>query len=94
MSNESNDDSLIVEVLEDGTEITIDMNVCSDVADKAMTRLFEIEENEEIENFEAVSSILCFFINSIYVLSDFGWTEAELKKEIEDHCQLRKNSLS
>jgi hypothetical protein len=90
----SNDDNLIVEVLEDGTEITIDLNVCNDVADKVMTRLFEIEENEELKNFDAAASIFSLFINSIYVLSDYGWSEAELKKEIEDHCQQRKNSLN
>ena len=92
MSND--DDNLIVEVLEDGTEITIDLNVCNDVADKVITRMFELEEDAELKNFDAAASIFSLFINCIYVLSDCGWSEAELKEEIENHCQQRKNSLN
>lgn len=87
-------DNLIVTELEDGTEYTIDLDVCNGVADNIMSTVFEVEESGEIENFDAVAVCFGLFINAFHVLLNAGWTIDDLKTELDDHFDEHKKSMN
>lgn len=92
MTDES--DNLIEEIMEDETEYTIDLDVCNGVADKIMTTIFEVEESEKIENFDAVAVCFGLFINTYHVLLNAGWTIDDLKIELDEHFNEYKKSMN
>lgn len=95
MTDKREDDpNLIIEVMDDGTEVVIDIDACNQIADSVIESLFELEESEQVDNFD--STVACFglFINTLHVLLDCGWSPDELKKEIDDHSIQRRNSMN
>lgn len=91
---QEDDDMMITEVTDDGEEFTIDLNVCMSVADRVMESLFELEDSEELENFDAVATCFSLFLDTYHVLIEAGWTLENLKQELDDHFQLHKNAMN
>ena len=87
-------DNLIVEILEDGTKVVIDLDVCNGVADSIIDNLFSLNEDNEIENFDPVATCFSLFINTYHVLLSSGWTVADLKSELDEHFINHKNSMN
>jgi hypothetical protein len=88
------DDNKIVEVLDDGTEITIDLDTCMQVADDTMMNIFKIHEEESIDEYDPVVTCFNLFINTYHVLLSAGWTVDDLKTELDDHFVCYKNALN
>ena len=55
--------NIITEVLEDGTEIKIDLDLCNDVADQIMMKIFETENDQNLENYDVIATCFNVFIN-------------------------------
>ena len=89
-----NNDNLMIEVLDDGTEVVIDLDVCDAVADSIMDNLFSLAEEKEIENFDPVVTCFSLFINAYHVLLNSGWTVDGLKKELEEHYDSHRSSMN
>ena len=73
-------DNEFVEILPDGTVYYVDLDVCSEEADKVMEELYEKEDT--VPNFDYTSAVFTLFINSIHTLSNSGWTTEELIQEV------------
>ena len=86
--------NIITEVLEDGTEIKIDLDLCNDVADQIMMKIFETENDQNLENYDVIATCFNMFINTYHVLLGAGWTKEELKNELEEHFINHKNSMN
>lgn len=76
-------DNEFVEILPDGTVYYVDLDVCSEEADKVMEELYEKEGT--VPNFDYTSAVFTLFINSIHTLSNSGWTTEELIQEVLNH---------
>lgn len=86
--------NIITEVLEDGTEIKIDLDLCNDVADQIMMKIFEAEDDETLKHYDVVATCFNMFINTYHVLLGAGWSKEELKQELEEHFVNHKNSMN
>ena len=86
--------NIITEVLEDGTEIKIDLDLCNDVADQIMMKIFETENNQNLENYDVIATCFNVFINTYHALLVAGWTKEELKNELDEHFINHKNSMN
>jgi len=87
-------DNLIIETMEDGTEYTIDLEVCNTVADEIMNSLFALDESGEVENFDAVATCFSLFISTYHVLLQTGWTIDNLKQELDEHFECHRNGMN
>jgi hypothetical protein len=88
------DDDKIIEINEDGEEYIIDIGVCNTIADSVMTSLFELEESEEVEHFDATATCFSLFMNTFHVLVSAGWSIDELKNELDDHFEIIKKTMN
>lgn len=86
--------NIITEVLEDGTEIKIDLDLCNDVADQIMMKIFETENDQNLENYDVIATCFNVFINTYHALLVAGWTKEELKNELDEHFIDHKNSMN
>ena len=73
----------VIEVLPDGTVYYFDLDVCNKVADDALDEIFAKEGVEP--NFDFTASIFHLFIETIYILSNSGWSTEELLGEVLTH---------
>ena len=87
-------DNLIIEVLDDGTQVVIDLDVCNGVADSIMDNLFQLSEEEELENFDPVVTSFSLFINTYHILLQSGWSLENLKAELDEHYINHKKSMN
>jgi hypothetical protein len=87
-------DNIITETLEDGTEITIDLDLCNGIADNIMEKIFELDEEVELEHYDAVATCFGLFINTYHVLLSTGWSVDDLKKELDEHYISLKKSMN
>lgn len=87
-------DNLIIETLDDGTEVVIDLDVCNGVADSIMDNLFQLAEEEELKNFDPVITTFSLFVNACHVLLSSGWTVENLKTELDEHYINHKQSMN
>ena len=86
--------NIITEVLEDGTEIKIDLDLCNDVADQIMMKILETENDQNLENYDVIATCFNVFINTYHALLVAGWTKEELKNELDEHFINHKNSMN
>ena len=87
-------DNLIIETLDDGTEVVIDLDVCNGVADSIMDNLFQLAEEEELKNFDPIITTFSLFVNTCHVLLSSGWTVENLKTELDEHYINHKQSMN
>ena len=73
----------VIEVLPDGTVYYFDLDVCNKVADDALDEIFAKEGVEP--NFDFTASIFHLFVETIYILSNSGWSTEELLGEVLTH---------
>jgi len=76
-------DNEIIEVLEDGTIYYYDLDVCEKEAELVIEEL--IVKQTVVPNYDFQATVFCLFLQSIYLLSDAGWTPEELLDEVMMH---------
>ena len=72
----------ITEILDDGTIHCFDIEKCMKEADVVIDQL--IDREGEID-YDFTATVFSLFCNSIFILSQTGWSKEELKKEIDNH---------
>ena len=78
-------ENIITETLDDGTEIIIDLNLCMEKADEITDHIFHLIEDENLEHYDPIATAFNIFINTYHILLYSGWTTDELKKELDEH---------
>jgi hypothetical protein len=89
-----NNDNLLIEVLDDGTEVVIDLDVCDAVADSIIDNLFSLAEDNEVENFDPIVTCFSLFIDTYHILLNSGWTVDGLKNELDEHFNTHKKTMN
>ena len=78
------DPNICTSTLDDGSTYTFHLDVCNKIADEVIDEL--LEKQDVVENFDFGAAMFAMFISSIHVLLDYGWSEADLMKEIRNHA--------
>lgn len=85
-SNDNNFSTIITEVLDDGTILHIDTNVCDEAADEAIDFLVDKEINETL-SFDFTTAMFSMFVKSVHILTEAGWSTEELLQEVCAHSE-------
>lgn len=75
----------IIEVLPDGTVYHFDMEVCNSEADRALSALWEMEDNKL--GFDYTATVYSLFVRAVMTLSQSGWQTDELLEAVLMHSQ-------
>jgi hypothetical protein len=78
-------ETLLTEVLDDGTIYSLDIAVCDQAADDALEALWEKEDS--VLNFDFTASVFQMFIKSIHILTSSGWSTEDLVDAVYDHSE-------
>lgn len=73
------------QILEDGTIYTFSIAHSTELAQQAMQNLCALQDQEP--DFDFAAAVFSLFIDSIYILTDSGWTREELVQEVLTHSQ-------
>jgi len=76
-------DNEVIEVLEDGTIYYYDLDVCEKEAESVIEEL--IVKQTVVPNYDFQATVFCLFLQSIFLLSEAGWTPEELLDEVLMH---------
>lgn len=83
--NMKQQDSQVVEVLEDGTIYAFDLDVCDSEAEKAINKLYK--KQGKLINFDFSTTVFTLFVYCMHILVSAGWSTEELIDEVINHTQ-------
>ena len=86
--------NIITETLDDGTEVTIDLDLCMEMADEITDEIFHLIHNEDLEHYDPIATAFNIFINTYHILLYSGWSTDELKKELDEHFDNHTKSMN
>lgn len=81
--SDQDDSRIIKEILEDGSEYIINLDICDAACEEALD--FMDEKFDGLEGYDQGAALFSLFISCLYGLETYGWTQKQLMQEIVDH---------
>lgn len=90
----SNPDHIIEHTYEDGTVVKIDVKKCELASLDLLERVFELEDEDQVENYHAIATVYSLFNNCVSILLREGWNPENLKTDIEVNMAMLRESMN
>ena len=81
--------TIITEVLDDGTIIHIDTDICDEASEDAIE--FLLDKQDIVLSFDFTTAMFATFVKSIHILTQAGWSTEELLQEVCNHSEADDN---